>query len=113
MKPVFIGRSDDGKPVELTARDLETHLHGIGASRTGKSKLIEWIAREFIRRRQGFCLIDPHGTLYHELVTWLAYLKPSTEIVFFNPSYDQRIVGFNPFGKRAGDVSTQADRRVK
>lgn len=113
MKPIFIGRSEDGKPVELTAQDLETHLHGIGASRTGKSKLIEWITREFIRRGQGFCLIDPHGTLYHDLVTWLAYRKPRQKIVFFNPSYDQRIVGFNPFQARAGDVSTQADRRVK
>ena len=61
MKSIFIGKDEDGQPIRLGDRELETHVHGIGASRTGKSKLVEWITREMIRNRQGFCLIDPHG----------------------------------------------------
>lgn len=113
MKPLFIGYGEDGNRIQLTDNDLETHLHGVGATRTGKSKMIEWIARELIRRREGFCLIDPHGTLYWDLVRWLTYLQPKREILLFDPSYENRVVGFNPFQAQVGDASTLADRRVK
>ena len=114
MRPIFVGKDEDGKPVHLGERELQTHVHGIGASRTGKSKLIEWIAREMIRNRQGFCLIDPHGFLYDDLVRWLAYLQPKREIILFEPAADDRIVGFNPFQRRAeASLSTLVDRRVQ
>ena len=115
MKPIFIGKGEDGEPLRLGDEELGTHVHGIGASRTGKSKLIEWIAREMIRNRQGFCLIDPHGFLYDDLVRWLAYLQPNREIILFEPSSNERIVGFNPFQKEQGrgDLSTLVDRRVQ
>ncbi len=113
MKPLFIGYAEDESPLELSADDLQTHVHGVGASRTGKSKLIEWIAREMVRSRQGFCLIDPHGFLYEDILRWLAYVEPRREIVLFNPSSGDRVVGFNPFQRSQGDLGTQADRRVK
>ena len=114
MKPIFIGKSEDGKPIRLGEDELQTHVHGVGASRTGKSKLIEWIARELIRNRQGFCLIDPHGFLYDDLVRWLTYLDPKREVILFEPSSDDRIVGFNPFQQKGtGDLSILVDRRVQ
>jgi len=114
MNPIFIGKDEDGDPLRLGDRELETHVHGIGASRTGKSKLVEWIAREMIRNRQGFCLIDPHGFLYDDLVRWLAYLQPQREIILFEPAADERIAGFNPFHKRGGgDLSTHVNRLVQ
>lgn len=114
MKHIFIGKNELGNSVQLGESELETHVHGIGASRTGKSKLIEWIAREMIRNRQGFCLIDPHGFLYDDLVRWLAYFQPDREIILFEPASDGRIVGFNPFRHVSGDnLSTLVDRRVQ
>jgi len=113
MKPLFIGYGEDGERITLTEKDLETHLHGIGATRTGKSKMIEWIARELIRTGQGFCLIDPHGFLYNDLLRWLAYAQRDREVVLFNPSYDRRVVGFNPFRSQTGDIGTLVDRRLK
>lgn len=114
MKPIFIGNSEDGGAIRLGEQELETHVHGIGASRTGKPKLVECIARELIRNRQGFCLIDPHGFLYDDLVRWLAYLQPRREIILFEPGSEDRIVGFNPFQKtNRGDLSILVDRRVK
>ena len=114
MRPIFIGKDEDGESIHLGDRELETHVHGIGASRTGKSKLIEWIARAMIRDRQGFCLIDPHGFLYDDLVRWLAYVKPNREIILFEPAADDRIVGFNPFQCRDEEsLSTLVDRRVQ
>jgi len=108
-----MGKTEDGDRLELTTDDLQTHVHGVGASRTGKSKLIEWIAREMIRNREGFCLIDPHGFLYDDLVRWLAYLTPQRDVILFNPSSEERIVGFNPFRRGRGELSTQVDRRVR
>lgn len=113
MKHLFIGYAEDGSRLELTEDDLQTHVHGVGASRTGKSKLIEWIVREMVFERQGFCLIDPHGFLYDDILRWLAYVQPNREIVLFNPSSGSRVVGFNPFLTGRGDLGTQADRRVK
>lgn len=128
MKPLFIGFSErtdldelttwggygeGGEKIELTDDDLEAHVHGVGASRTGKSKMIEWIARKLVRQHQGFCLIDPHGFLYNDILRWLTYVQPDNEIILFDPSYTKRVVGFNPFRSFGGDVSTQADRMVK
>jgi hypothetical protein len=113
VRPLFIGYTEEGERLELTDEDLETHVHGVGASRTGKSKLVEWIAREMVREHQGFCLIDPHGFLYDDLLRWLAYVQPERDIVLFNPSSGSRVVGFNPFRRGTDDLGTQADRRVK
>jgi len=104
---------EKSRPLQLTAEDLQTHVHGIGASRSGKSKLIEWTAREWIRNRQGFCLIDPHGHLYYDLLAWLAYTDMDREIILFDPSYEGRVVGFNPFRKGDGDIGVQVDRLIK
>lgn len=114
MKPIFIGKDEDNERILLGDRELETHVHGIGASRTGKSKLIEWIGRELVRNRQGFCLIDPHGFLYDDILQWLAYVQPQREIILFEPADQNRIVGFNPFQDRgSGDLSTLVDRKVQ
>lgn len=109
--------SENGAPLHLTGTDLKAHAHGIGASRSGKSKLIEYIARQFIKERQGFCLIDPGGFLFQDLVQWLAYVKPSrAELILLDPSYEKRIVGFNPLHidgpKNEATISAKVDRIV-
>jgi len=101
----------------LSNTDLKAHVHGIGASRAGKSKLIEYIARQLVKERNGFCLIDPGGFLYQDLVQWLAYVKPSrSEIVLFDPSYEKKVVGFNPLliqgPKNEATISAKVDRIV-
>lgn len=108
---------EEGDPLFLSSDDLKAHAHGIGASRAGKSKLIEHIARQFIKSRHGFCLIDPGGFLYQELVQWLAYVRPSrADITLFNPSYEQRVVGFDPLHisgeKSETAISARVDRMV-
>ena len=112
---LYIGENEEER-LYLTDRDLQTHVHGVGASRKGKSKLIEHIARDLVKEGSGFCLIDPHGELYGNLVRWLAYIKPRREVILFNPSYEQRIVGFNPFKldgqKDEARIATKVDRMV-
>ena len=110
---LHIGTTETGRPLNLIPEHLETHVHGVGASRTGKSKLIEWIGRELVQSDRGFCLIDPHGTLYRDLIRWLTYFEPHREIILFDPSSQSRIVGFNPFQPSTGDISVQVERRLQ
>jgi hypothetical protein len=101
--------------VYLTDSALKSHVHGVGLSRSGKSKLIELIARDLITKRKGFCLIDPHGTLYRDLLDWLAVMDFERDITLFNPSYEKRIVGFNPFQSPYTDearIMTKVERLV-
>lgn len=109
--------SPQGNPLYLNSTDLKAHAHGVGASRAGKSKLIEYIARQFIKERQGFCLIDPGGFLLQDLVQWLAYVKPKrSDIVLFDPTYPQKVVGFNPLQidgtKDEAVIAAKVDRLV-
>lgn len=121
---LFLGKSESSKLLDLTtgysrgaakvfltSDDLKkTHLHGIGAPGSGKSKMIENIARQLVDEGEGFCLIDPHGTLYDAMVTWLSYRRPQREVILFNPSVNDRILGFNPFRAYGGDLSVYVDR---
>lgn len=115
-----IGTARDGSPLYLSTRagDLATHVHGIGKSQRGKSRLIAHIARELIKAGEGLCLIDPHGSLYDMVVNWLAYTDPQlSEIILFNPSDTEKIVGFNPFrldgAKSEERIMTKADSMVE
>lgn len=109
--------NERGAPLYLSGYDLKAHAHGVGASRAGKSKLIEHIAREFVRSGRGFCLIDPGGFLYQDLIRWLAYVSPTrSDVVLIDPSYEKKVVGFNPFrldGRRTeATISAKVDRLV-
>lgn len=113
-----IGTTLDGLPLYLRSSDFATHVHGIGKSQRGKSRLIAYIVRELVKAGEGVCLIDPHGTLYDMVVNWLAYIDPRlNEIILFNPSYTEKVVGFNPFrlddAKTEERIMTKADRMLE
>ncbi len=88
-------------------------MHVIGSSGSGKSKFLEWMIRGDLRSRQGFALLDPHGTLYNEVLAYCAHHVLNRDIILLNLSAPTAIVGFNPFQKsNAASVSVQVDRRI-
>lgn len=113
MKPLLLGQDSVGGNVELSAEERQTHMHIIGASGSGKSKYLEQMMRGDLANHQGFCLIDPHGSLYEDVLKYCAHRVLSQEVVLLNLSEPSQIIGFNPF-KRAedGDVSVQVARRI-
>ena len=124
VNPLLVGYTnptydpDANKPghrekVYLTESDLITHLHGIGATRSGKSKWLEWFCRGLAMQRIGFTLIDPQGTLAKDLVSYFAYLMPSQPIIYFNPSRTDFLVPFNPFTRGRGDKSVRVSRQIQ
>ena len=109
-----IGREIEGSwTVNLNAKDLESHIHGMGLSRSGKSMLMLSILIQLVRMKKPFCLIDPHGSLYRDFIGWLVARNYRQPITLFNPSYENRIVGFNPFLTQYKDearIMTKAER---
>ena len=92
-----LGRSRRA-PISLTDEERSRHVHIVGASGTGKSKLMESIIRQDILARRGLCLIDPHGALVDEIVAWCASrrLDHHRRIHVVEASDPGWCVGFNP-----------------
>src|SRR5258708_557033 len=113
MRTLHLGYGATGGPVKLKADDRKTHMHVIGSSGSGKSKFLEWMIRGDLRNRQGFCLIDPHGTLYNDVLNYCAHHALDLDIVLLNLSSPDSVIGFNPFQKSpAAHVSLQVDTRI-
>jgi len=113
MKPLLLGHDAAGRTVQLTPDDRRIHMHVIGSSGSGKSKFLEWMIRGDLHNRQGFCLIDPHGTLYNDVLNYCAHRVLDRDIVLLNLSSPGRIVAFNPFLRADdADISVQVDRRI-
>ena len=95
---VLVGIGKDGQRLELSAEDRSTHMHVLGASKRGKSKLLENLIQQDIEYGHGLCLIDPHGTLYDDLVSWCASerLAKRRKIHLIDPNDTDWTVGFDP-----------------
>lgn len=114
MSKTVFGHDANGRALELTPAQRQAHMHVIGSSGSGKSKFLEWLMRGDLYSRQGFCLIDPHGTLYQDVLGYCAHHVLKREIILLNLSEPAQIVGFNPFQRQPGaDLSVQVDRRIQ
>lgn len=116
-RPLFLGTLQGSEApderrqrLHLTDEDRKTGLHVIGAPKTGKSKFLEHLVRQDIRNSQGLALIDPHGSLYEDVLEWCAYVRPLRRIIPLNLSLGEHIIGFNPFIRQPGDAGAQAER---
>jgi hypothetical protein len=113
MKGQLIGYNAAGRPLKVEPSKRTYHHHVIGSSGSGKSKFLEILMREDALSGQGFCLIDPHGTLYSDVIKFCAYRNLNREIILINLSEPEHIVGFNFFSRnRTGDTAVQVDSRI-
>lgn len=113
MKPLHLGYNATGNELSLNPQDRRTHMHVIGSSGSGKSKFLEWMIRGDLRNRQGFALLDPHGTLYHDVLHYCAHHVLKRDVILLDLSQPGSVIGFNPFQKPLdGDISVHVDRRI-
>lgn len=70
-------RAADGSdvPCTLTGMDFRQHALVLGATGTGKSSLLEAMARALDARAQAFGLLDPHGDLALRVERWARSTK--------------------------------------
>ena len=99
-RKIFLGQTDDGRPIHITTDDLACHLQAIGGSNRGKSSFFEILMRDFIRHGEGFTLVDPHGSLYEKIVAWCAYhgSHKVRKIHLIEPGAEGWRVGIDPIG---------------
>jgi hypothetical protein len=104
-------RAADGQDVDawLTATDLRNHTLVVGSTGSGKSSLLETLARYHFRRHQGLALLDLHGDLFQRTAAWaIASGVPRLTLLdFTRPS---ELPAWNPLARMPGvDVGRQVD----
>lgn len=115
-----IGSVDGREPSDRTALvrlepgEIDRHLYLLGASGSGKSRLLELLIRQELQQGGGFCLVDPHGDLTGSV---LAHLHEEVQqaqregtprdrgrIVLVEPFREDGIAGFNPLDPNGGPL---------
>jgi hypothetical protein len=116
MKPqgnsIVLGPRSDGRgEVVLSPEQRSTHLYVAGGTGTGKSKFLENLIRQDIlnwrKSKCGMLVLDPHGSLYDDLMAWCAWHNIDRPIVPIDLRRDDRIISYNLLRKR-----TKADPAV-
>jgi len=65
----------------LSLEQLSIHMHIVGSSGVGKSKLLEYLVRSLIDLKVGVCVIDPHGDLYQRLLKYVVRKKLEKKVI--------------------------------
>lgn len=119
LPPLKLGRIVNTKRLlTLSEEDLRTHLYIAGGSRRGKTKFIENILRQIIIGQRnngpGLLLLDPHGTLYHDLAAFLTdhRIGLKRRVLFVDPSRDDFVVPFNILRRRHDADGREAEPSV-
>ncbi len=88
---VFRGQE---KPVYMSDEDRRRHLYVVGQTGTGKSTFIQSLAMEDIQAGKGIAIIDPHGELTENA---LSFIPPNRlgDVIYFNPGDLARPMGVN------------------
>ncbi len=76
--------------------DRAHHLHILGKSGSGKSKLLELLCRDHIRKRDGFALLDCHGDITDHLLAAVPRDRID-DVVLLDFSDTSHPPLFNPF----------------
>ncbi|MDQ3818042.1 MAG: type IV secretion system DNA-binding domain-containing protein, partial [Acidobacteriota bacterium] len=84
---VVIGTSEArGKTATVTIPEAvrDRHVYVVGKSGTGKSTIIENIARQDIEQGLGVAVIDPHGDMVKHLLDWMPAERVD-DCIYFSP----------------------------
>ncbi|MBQ8157381.1 type IV secretion system DNA-binding domain-containing protein [Candidatus Saccharibacteria bacterium] len=76
-------------------RDRSRHVYIIGQTGSGKSGLLTLFALSDIYHNQGYCIIDPHGDLATDNLSFIPESRVK-DVVYFNPADTSYPMAFNP-----------------
>ena len=99
-------------PVWMTPEDLDRHAIVLGATGTGKSSLLERMARLCFDTKRGIALLDPHGDLYARTAAWAKHAGVS-DLTLLDFTEPDQLPGWNPLKPLPGvDPGRQVDLLV-
>lgn len=75
--------------------DRRRHVYIIGKSGMGKTKLLENLINNDIKRGEGVALMDPHGDYYSDVINKIPEERIK-DVVLFDPSDVGNPIAFNP-----------------
>lgn len=110
-----LGTMSRGRQLRLTDEERSRHVHIVGASGLGKSKLLESMIRQDLLAGRGLCLIDPHGSLARAVIGWAASLNlhRHRRIHLIDPKDEDWSTGFNPLAySNPIDLTARVDAMV-
>jgi excisionase family DNA binding protein len=98
---------DEIQMAKIADEDRATHFYVIGATGTGKTKFLEFLISQDIRKGNGFGVIDPHGDLIEDIKGFLTgsyredqdHTLLSEKVVLIDPTDLDFTVTFNPLEK--------------
>src|SRR6266536_1635825 len=102
-KTIYLGSvRGNGRRLALPPQGRSTHLYVCGGSGVGKSKLLEHLIRQDIKAwpesHCGLLLLDPHGSVHHNLLDWLSANSTAAlkrPVVLVDLAQDRSIVAYN------------------
>ena len=74
--------------------DRFRHFYIIGQTGTGKSSILQLMARQDFHDGKGMCVIDPHGSLIEDLLPYIPRER-ADDVIYFNPADTERPMGLN------------------
>ncbi|MBU0458341.1 type IV secretion system DNA-binding domain-containing protein [Patescibacteria group bacterium] len=86
-------RGDKNK-VFMKNEDRFRHLYIIGQTGTGKSSIMQIMARHDFHNGKGLCVVDPHGSLVEDLLPYIPRER-ADDVIYFNPADTERPMGLN------------------
>ncbi|MGZ5440316.1 MAG: hypothetical protein ACXW4P_03955 [Thermoanaerobaculia bacterium] len=107
-------RVPGGHPIttHLAPNDLVQHTLILGATGSGKSSLLEHLARYHFREQRGFTLIDLHGDLFARVAAWAVTVR-QPRLVLIDFTWPETLPGWNLLTRLAGvDIGRQVDLLV-
>src|SRR5437667_5297642 len=94
---IMLGRTDfrdDRRIFGIKQADRRAHMYIIGKTGTGKSTLLENLARQDIQCGRALALLDPHGDLVERLIAAIPE-KRKDDLIYFNVPDVSSPLGFN------------------
>lgn len=82
------------KMIFVTDEDRVRHFYIIGQTGTGKTTLMKNMVVQDIRRGDGVCMIDPHGTDIEDVLSAVPKER-ADDVIYFDPSRLDRSLGLN------------------
>src|SRR5918912_1757151 len=103
---LYLGTDAEGQPVYLGPKHLRTHIHLLGPTGQGKSRLLLWFYQMLLNTNRPIVLIDPKGGLYRMARDFAMTNGFQKRLVLFDLSGDV-LPGYNPLRENGLRIDLQ------